>query len=720
VIEENDIGVGTVLGGFQIEREIGRGGMGIVYKAHELSLNRKVALKVLSKRLSFDESFVKRFQREAQIVAALNHPNIVNILSYGVEKGQRYFAMEYIQGRDLGQILTEKPLMAPEEALSIIAQVASALDEASARGIVHRDLKPANIMVGEMGRVKVTDFGVAHFQGAETKMTRTGLFLGTPEYASPEQIMGEMLDVRCDIYSLGAVLYKILSGEPPVVEESPLAVIAKIATEPVRPIEEVNPSVPKPLCELIGKMMARKPGDRFQSPKEVLAAIDECANALKTGAPLVESRVADAVKSPPVAPKKTSYGKILGGALGVALAILLIIWIADSATRRGLIPKTYEPSPHPMAAGELLVKGQFVPGPNLDKSSRLAGGVVRSNISDPTTISPTGHFQFNNAGPVESGDDLHISAVLHTEDKRMFRPKGGSVQRSLEDVAAFEMGEIPLEPYEVRIEDIPVNVVDWAGAPIPGEEARVMIGQNKAIWGGKSFVGAWTFTRTNEVVVLRAEWDMPDGKTALGEHRLSLSPSDILDPPKSLSPITITLREPARTPFLKPATSSKATPLPEIPTVLIAVSGDEAIRSLVHAHIESNLLRQDLRVTSVADIPVLYEKMQFGQIPVTWYSIKQLVPQEEVNLIVLAEVQKIGSTTLEYFGRTQEQTTASFSIRALDMATGTLATPPATGTVKFTALNVKENIREALNAAAKEMGPTLQAYWQDKRKASKP
>jgi hypothetical protein len=361
-----------------------------------------------------------------------------------------------------------------------------------------------------------------------------------------------------------------------------------------------------------------------------------------------------------------------------------------------------------------------VPEPNLDESSKLAGGVIRSNIGDPTTVSATGHFQFNNTRPVESSDDLLVSAVLHTEDKRMFHPKGGSIHRTLADVAAFGLGEIPLEPYEVRIEDIPVKVIDWTGMPIPGEQARVTIGENRAVWGGKGFVGAWTFTRTDEVVILRAEWDMPNGKTAMGEHRLSLSQSDILDPPKSLSPVTISLREPESESFLKPATSSKISPLPEVPTVLIAVSGDEAMRSLVHAHIESNLLKQGLRVTSVAEIPVLYEKMQFGQIPITWYSIKQLAPQEKVNLVVLVEVQKIGSTTLEYFGRTQEQTTASFSIRALDMATGTSAAPPATGTVKFTALNVEQNIREALNPAVREMAPILEVYWQDKRKASKP
>jgi serine/threonine-protein kinase len=186
-MREENLAPGDILGGFKIEKELGRGGMGIVFKAHELSLNRKVALKVLGQKLTFDKEFIIRFKREAQIVAAMNHPNIVKILSFGEEQGLYHFAMEYIKGKDLGQILQEKKVLPLEEALFIISQVASALDEAHRRGVVHRDLKPSNIMLDQMGRVKVTDFGVAFAEESTVKLTKTGLFLGTPEYASPEQ-----------------------------------------------------------------------------------------------------------------------------------------------------------------------------------------------------------------------------------------------------------------------------------------------------------------------------------------------------------------------------------------------------------------------------------------------------------------------------------------------------------------------------------------------------
>lgn len=709
--EKKPIGVGSILGGFKIEKELGKGGMGTVYRAHELSLNRKVALKILPKRLSFDEEFVKRFKREAQVVAALNHPNIVNILSYGEEHGQQYFAMEYIKGKDLGQILEEKTVLPTQQALSVTAQVASALGEASVRGVIHRDLKPANIMIDEMDRVKVTDFGVAHFQYADSKLTRTGLFVGTPEYSSPEQATGRPLDVRSDIYSLGAMLFKMLSGEPPVKGESPLAVVAKIASEPVTPIEQINPSVPKPVCRLIKKMMAREPNDRFQFPKEIIVAIDECINELKLDAPLDKSTVVDASAMPRLSSKETSYGKKIGGIIGIALAVFFIVWILDSAIKTSKpplpVPKPESVVTQLLAADQLLVKGRFVTGPHVDPPAELTGGVIRSNISDKTFLSSIGAFQFKNTKPLRSNEELLISAVFYAKDKRIFRAQGGTFQRRLEEVTELDCGEIPLEPYGVSIEDIPVKVTDWTGVPISGDRVRVKIGDKVAAWAGESFIGSWTFTKKDETVAIKAEYVMSDGRTALGQYNLSLNQFDILDQPQSVSPITVTLQKPSPPPLAK------------IPTVLIAVSGDETIRPFVHVNIETSLLGTGLKVTSASEIPVLYKKIQLGQTPITWYRLKQLVPKDRADILLLAEVQKTGSTTLEFYGLTEKLTIVSFSVRAVDMATGISAASPATGSVKFTSLNMEENFREALTPALLEMGQMIKRYWQDKIQAGK-
>jgi serine/threonine protein kinase len=330
MISDNNIEIGSVLSGYKIEKEIGRGGMGVVYKAHEMTLNRKVALKVLSHRLCTDTEFVERFKREARIIAALNHPCIVQILSYGEAHGLYYFAMEYITGRDLGIILKEKGRIPLDEALSIVSQVAGALADAGAKGVVHRDLKPSNIMVDDVGRVKVTDFGVAHFEGTENRLTQTGLFLGTPEYASPEQATGKELDVRSDIYALGAVLYSMLSGRPPMTGPSPLAVVAKIATESVTPIRQINPELPKPVCDLIDKMLARELSDRFQTPQEVMAAVDRCMRGLKGDSPPVKGQTSQSVAGSGSPPKR-SRTAVLGGILGVALAVVLVVWLVEGS-----------------------------------------------------------------------------------------------------------------------------------------------------------------------------------------------------------------------------------------------------------------------------------------------------------------------------------------------------------------------------------------------------
>ena len=327
-MREENLAPGDILGGFKIEKELGRGGMGVVFKAHELSLNRKVALKVLGQKLTFDEEFITRFKREAQIVAAMNHPNIVKILSFGEEQGLYYFAMEYIKGKDLGQILQEKKVLPMEEALFIIGQVAGALDEAHRRGVVHRDLKPSNIMLDRMGRVKVTDFGVAFAEESTVKLTKTGLFLGTPEYASPEQAQGQPLDVRSDIYALGAVLYRMLSGKPPITGDSPLAVVAKISSEPVTPIKKVNPDVPKPVRKLIEKMMAKDSDLRFQTPDDLISAIDHCRSVLKKSAPFSKPGFKDKTQLHQASQKSWYRSKLLIGGAGGALAIFMALWLA--------------------------------------------------------------------------------------------------------------------------------------------------------------------------------------------------------------------------------------------------------------------------------------------------------------------------------------------------------------------------------------------------------
>ena len=251
------------IGHYSIVSELGRGGMGVVYKAHEDSLNRFVALKVLGKHLSEDESFVERFKREAQSAASLNHPNIVQVYAIDEFEGQHYFAMEYVQGASIQQMIKTQGSLNPVAAGRLILQAASGLGAAHGRGIIHRDIKPANLMVDERGLVKITDFGLALLAAGTTRLTATGMFMGTPGYLSPEQCLDEDIDQRTDIYSLGVSFYEMLTGITPLSADSPLALLRQIIDVEPKDVGELRPEVPEALRVILRKMMAKKPADRY-------------------------------------------------------------------------------------------------------------------------------------------------------------------------------------------------------------------------------------------------------------------------------------------------------------------------------------------------------------------------------------------------------------------------------------------------------------------------
>jgi formylglycine-generating enzyme required for sulfatase activity/predicted Ser/Thr protein kinase len=257
--------VGKTLGSYQVQREIGRGGMGVVYLAHEQSLGRVVAVKVLASRLADDAAYVKRFGREARAVARLDHPNIVHALSVGEQDGLYYIAMQYVKGRSLAQFIREKSPLEWRGALDITRQAAEALAEAHKHGIIHRDIKPDNIMVDETGRVKVMDFGLARATAASTKLTADGTQLGTPMYMSPEQINGNPVDGRTDIYSLGVTLYEMLTGRPPFQADTPMALMYQITHKPLPDVSKQNAAVPDNVVELVAGMTAQDPGRRYPS-----------------------------------------------------------------------------------------------------------------------------------------------------------------------------------------------------------------------------------------------------------------------------------------------------------------------------------------------------------------------------------------------------------------------------------------------------------------------
>jgi predicted Ser/Thr protein kinase len=336
---------GKKIGVYQIVEELGRGGMAVVYKAFQPSLNRYVALKVLPDYYQHDPEFVARFEQEAQAAAQLNHPNIVTIYDVGEDAGVHYIAMEYLEGGSLGDRLDQAAAQGwtydQQEALSVVEQVGKALDYAHTRGVIHRDIKPANIMFTADGRPKVTDFGIAR-AGDLARLTRTGVLLGTPEYMSPEQAAGGQADQRSDLYALGVVAYQMLTGRVPFRSDTPHATLHAVVYEPPPAPRLINPALSPAVEAVLLQALAKQPEARFQrgtalagalrgavtgqKPVWAAAAVPlQAATVAGPGQPVTPPPGAGASTPPPQQGKSMTWLWLVGGAIVCVVALLVAL-----------------------------------------------------------------------------------------------------------------------------------------------------------------------------------------------------------------------------------------------------------------------------------------------------------------------------------------------------------------------------------------------------------
>lgn len=290
--------VGQTIGRYRVQQYLASGGMADVYVAFDATLQRKVAMKIMLPTLAQDARFVQRFRREAQTVAQLMHPNIVQVYDIGqTPDGRPYLAMQYIAGGSLSDVLgqlAERGKLAPTvQVLAIVRQMAAALSAAHQSGVVHRDLKPSNILIREDGAPVLVDLGIAAVATSadSTRLTQTGALIGTPYYMSPEQVLGQPLDGRSDLYSLGIVLYELLAGERPFEADSSVAVLHKQVYEQPVPIQNLRPDLKPQTRRIVRTCLQKKPADRYQTAAELAAAVDEALRAEGSRAPAAQTAV---------------------------------------------------------------------------------------------------------------------------------------------------------------------------------------------------------------------------------------------------------------------------------------------------------------------------------------------------------------------------------------------------------------------------------------------
>lgn len=276
------------VGKYEVQQLVGEGAMGVVYRALDPMLNRSVAVKVMNDALALDDSFRTRFLREARAAGSLQHPNVITVFDCGETGGHLYIAMEYVEGTDLEQVIESKiPLTLPEK-LDIIIGVLNGLAYAHKRGIVHRDMKPANIRVNDEGRALIMDFGIAHTDSSN--VTKTGLVLGTPNYMAPEQVTGSPITPQTDIFSVGVVLYELLTSVKPFEGPTLHAVLFRIVGEMPEPPEKIVTGLRADLGEVVMKALAKEPSERYASAAEMANALTKISTSLSTGGTPAGSR----------------------------------------------------------------------------------------------------------------------------------------------------------------------------------------------------------------------------------------------------------------------------------------------------------------------------------------------------------------------------------------------------------------------------------------------
>lgn len=276
----------THIGHYEIVSELGRGGMGVVYKGYEPALTRYVAIKELSPALAHDQTLVERFLREARSMASLNDPHIIQIYLIGQDNNQPFFVMEFVDGESLSAVIKREGRLQVGDALKILHQSAKGLSVAHERGVIHRDIKPGNLMLSQRGQIKIADFGIALANhDFNSKLTGTGEFVGTPGYLSPEVCLGKMVDQRSDIFALGIVLFEMLTGRTPFSDESPLKLMLDVVQSQIPDVRELNSDVDVEVAAILSRMLEKDPNDRYQSTEALIEDLEKHA-LIKQGGPL--------------------------------------------------------------------------------------------------------------------------------------------------------------------------------------------------------------------------------------------------------------------------------------------------------------------------------------------------------------------------------------------------------------------------------------------------
>ncbi len=686
------------IGHYQIVSELGRGGMGVVYKAHEESLNRFVAIKVLGDHLVEDESYIQRFVREAQSAAKLNHPNIVQIYSINEDQGHHYFVMEYVSGTSLQKLIRTEGKLAVPQAARLILQTAGGLAAAHEQGVIHRDIKPANIMITDRGLVKIADFGLALMAEGASRLTATGMFMGTPGYLSPEQCLDRDIDHRTDIYSLGVTFFEAITGSQPFKATSPLALLRQIIEVEPPDVRELNPDVDEDVRTILTRMMAKDRDKRYAETSQV---VDDLQSYLAgRGVPRhdleqVTAGVSAGFVSPPEAaatvaadaaeePLEATARMESGSATQVPTAPPSPAPATAPTPPAAPAPPSAAPPPPPSAPPA----PKPAPSAPIDQPAAPAAAEPEAITPPPTTRRRTGVLV---AVAVVVVGLLGLAAVGVAAWKLGYLGKiVPSMARStasedvLEDSADLAQAagseQAPTAAGELSEEsDAATGVMAGKAAAEKGSSTNMAAPTNAGRQGSARSSGEETTSEPRQVATSR-ESAPSRGRTTAGQRS---------EPSSAKAGAAERPQPPA---------------LPPPGTVVVIGTGERLLAGEVESFLEGALGRAGFQVVDERGIPRVMDLVAGGDARPTEL-LGALRPNARRLLLVDAEY--LGERQLRYMGRSEPAYSSRLTITPFDLVRGEALGPGFNEKVEYTRQNVQRVVEQTLRSHARDVARRL-------------
>ncbi|MBL4660351.1 MAG: serine/threonine protein kinase [Alcanivoracaceae bacterium] len=632
-------------GHYEVTAELGRGGMGVVYQGWEPSLNRKVAIKALGEHLLNDEDLVERFTREAKATAALNDPNVIQIYYIGKEQGQPFFAMEYIEGQSLDDILKGGNSLSVKHAKNILKQACLGLAAAHKIDLVHRDIKPANIMLSTDGTLKIVDFGIARTREYGDKLTNTGEFVGTPGYLSPEVCIGKEVDQRSDIFSLGIVFYEMLAGKVPFENDSPLGLMLEVVQSKIPDIRELNKKVDKKTSYILNKMIAKSPDERYQTCNDIIkdlgsvveneniATIKDNAKTVKVT--VVQPKISEQITLPSAAAVTANNLMVQQKPKGdkkwlVAATLFAVIGAAAFGYYNGYLPI-------PKSGGDKQISTIA------DGNAMQAGGVGDSTLietkeqNNDTNADEPSLIANEKNSKTEKPDELLAS--LDNNDTNT------GTSKSTAD--STETGQMQPEQTATGIPSTSSSNIE-----LPEQADQNTIADNTVI---------------ENTHIAESKNQLPTiatGSSQIIAQSIKKEPLIVIPPPVALNK-----------------------------GVVVIAFGDPAIANPVEKIIEGELKQQGIKVMNEQFIPGMRQLMNNG---LDLAELKRLIEKNGGQVMVIANVNYIGSQELQYAGRYSELISAQLDVDTYDIKTGDSIGNGFGTKINYTSLNATDQASDAV------------------------